>query len=296
MKIVISGASGFLGTPLRRHLADAGHEITQLVRSDPAGSGQARWDPHRGELDADLLEGVDTVINLAGAPFVHWPWTASYKRTLLDSRIETSRTLADTIARLDAKPALVNASGADYYGDDRGDERLDESSSTGSGFLASVVREWEEATRSAREAGARVVNTRTSAVIDRRGGPLKTMGLPFRLGLGGRVGSGRQWFPTISLDDYLAAMTRLATDDSMQGPYNLTGPDPVTNAEFTKALGRQLRRPTVMVAPAFALKAVMGDLATVVIGSRRVVPTRLLDAGFEFVHPDIESQLEAALD
>ncbi len=157
-----------------------------------------------------------------------------------------------------------------------------------------MVRQWEAATSSASEAGGRVVNLRTTAVLDKRGGPIRTMGLPFRLGLGGRVGNGQQWFPSISMDDWLSAVTRLISDDSMHGPYNLTGPQPVTNAEFTRILAAQLHRPAVLVAPAAPLRFVLGDLATVIIGSRRVLPARLLEAGFTFAHPTTIRQVAAA--
>ncbi len=293
MRIMIAGSSGFLGSALVSSLRDEGHQVTRLVRREPRGD-EVRWDPYSGKLVTELLHDTDAVVNLAGAPFVHWPWTASYKRSILESRVRTTTTLADSIADLVDKPALVNASGADFYGDDRGDDRLDETASTGQGFLAEVVRQWEGATRSATEAGARVVNLRTSAVLDKRGGPIKAMGIPFRLGIGGRVGNGRQWFPSISLHDWLSAVSRLISDDSMRGPYNLSGPQPVTNAEFTRILAAQLHRPAVLVAPAGPLRLVLGGLATVVIGSRRVLPARLLEAGFTFAHPTTISQVEAA--
>ncbi len=293
MRIMIAGSSGFLGSALVSSLRDEGHHVTRLVRREPRGD-EARWDPYSGKLVTELLHDVDAVVNLAGAPFVHWPWTASYKRSILESRVRTTTTLADSIADLVDKPVLVNASGADFYGDDRGDDRLDETAPTGQGFLAEVVRQWEAATTSASEAGARVVNLRTSAVLDKRGGPIKVMGIPFRLGIGGRVGNGRQWFPSISLPDWLSAVNRLISDDSMHGPYNLSGPQPVTNAEFTRILAAQLHRPAVLVAPAGPLRFVLGGLATVVIGSRRVLPARLLEAGFTFAHPTTISQVEAA--
>lgn len=290
----MAGASGFLGTALRVHLTSTGHEITQLVRGDPTRSDQARWDPYGCVLDPDLVAGADVVVNLAGVPIARWPWTASYKHRILESRLATTRTIADTIAVVNSAPALVNASGIGYYGD-RGDEELDEDSPRGQGFLCDVTDQWEAATAAAEESGSRVAIIRTSVVLDASGGALKVMKLPFLAGVGGKFGSGRQWFPTISLHDYLAAVTRLATDDTLHGPFNVVAPTSVTNAEFTKALGQRLHRPTILPVPAFALKAVAGELSSEVLGSIRASPRRLLQAGFEFSHPTIGDQLDAAL-
>lgn len=294
MNILLAGASGFLGTALRRHLTASGHTVEQLVRRDATLPGQHRWDPYGGQVDPRVVEGVDTVINLAGAAVAHWPWTASYKRNILDSRTATTGTLADAIAASDRKPALVNASGVGYYGPDRGDELLDEESPNGPGFLAGVVRDWEAATSAAAAAGARVVKLRTAIVLDHSGGALEVMGIPFRFAVGGQLGSGQQWFPTVSLTDYLAVFTLAATSDDLSGVYNVVAPEPATNREFTKALGHQLGRPTIMRVPALALKATMGDLSGEFLGSLRVRPVRLLEAGFTFAHPTIESQLRAA--
>lgn len=293
MRILIAGASGFLGTSLRTHLGDAGHQVTQLVRGEPRTPGQVRWDPYAGELDRDQVAGSEVVVNLAGAPIGHWPWTSGYKDKILQSRLVTTRTIATAIADVESRPALVNASGIGYYGD-RGDEVLDEGSTNGSGFLAEVVRQWEAATGPAQDAGARVCMIRTAIVLDRDGGALKLMKLPFQLGVGGQLSDGRQWFPSISLPDYLAAVTRLVTDGSLEGPFNVTAPVPATNADFTKAMGRQLGRPTFLRVPGFAIRLAAGDLAGEVLGSIRATPRRLDDAGFEFAHPTIDAQLEAA--
>ncbi|MGH3447820.1 MAG: TIGR01777 family oxidoreductase [Nocardioidaceae bacterium] len=297
MRIVLSGASGFLGTALRHHLTTNGHELVQLVRGTPSGPGEVRWDPYRGELDPAVLAAADAVVNLSGAPIAHWPRTSSYKRTLLDSRLAPTRTLADSIAQLDVddKPALVNASGVNYYGGDRGDEPLDETSTTGGGFLCEMAQRWESATGSASTAGARVVIVRTAPVLAGDGGVLRAMALPFKLGVGGKLGSGRQWFPSVSLADYCSAVERLATDSSMVGPYNVVAPTPATNAELTAAIGAQLHRPTRLTVPAWAIKLALGEMATELLGSLKVRPTRLLEAGFTFAHPDIDSQLAAAL-
>lgn len=293
MRILIAGASGFLGTALRAHLGQQGHEITQLVRSEPTGPDQLRWDPYRGDLDRTTVAASDVVINLAGAPIAHWPWTASYKRTILESRLVTGRTIAAAISEVDRRPAWVNASGIGYYGD-RGDEVLDEGSTNGSGFLAEVVRQWEAVTGQARTAGARVCMIRTAVVLDSDGGALKLMKLPFQLGVGGPLGDGRQWFPTISLPDYLSAVTRLASDESLEGPFNVTAPIPATNAEFTAAVGRRLNRPTFMRVPGFAIRLAAGELSGEVLGSIRATPRRLDEAGFEFAHPTIDAQIAAA--
>lgn len=294
MKIIVAGASGFLGTALRRQLAGAGHEVVQLVRSAAEAADQIHWDPAQGELDPGALDGADTVINLGGAPIAHWPWTDSYKQQILNSRLETTGTIARAIAQLEQQPALVNASGINYYGD-QGDRQVDEDDPAGDEFLADVSRRWEEATRPAVDAGARVVTMRTGVVLASSGGALKTIMIPFRLGVGGRLGDGRQFFPTISLHDYLGVVTRLATDSSLRGPFNVVAPVTSTNAEFTRALGKHLHRPTVIPVPHFAVKAAAGELSTLVFTSVHAVPRRLLDADFEFQHPTIDEQLAAAL-
>lgn len=296
MIILLAGASGFLGTALREHLHGEGHTIRRLVRSEPSAPDQYRWDPYAGSLPADALTGVDAVVNLAGAPIAHWPWTASYRKQLMDSRVATTGTIASAISRLDAPlPTLVNASGVGLYGPDRGDEELDETSAPGDGFLADVVEHWEAATRPALDAGGRVVLARTSVVLDKSGGALPVLSRPFKLGFGGRLGSGRQWFGTISLTDYLAVLTRAVTDPSMSGPYNVVAPRPATNADLTALLGTMLHRPTIMRVPALPLKTLLGDLSGELLGSLKVAPKRLLETGFDFTHPDLESQLRAAL-
>nr|MBA2444381.1 TIGR01777 family protein [Nocardioidaceae bacterium] len=240
MLITMAGASGFLGTALARHFEGAGHQVTQLVRGEPASPHQFRWDPYRGELDPGLVRESHVVINLAGAPLAHWPWTDTYKRKILDSRVATTATIAHTIAQVDERPALINASGINYYGSEHRSQPATESSSVGYGFLADVCRAWEAATEPAAEAGARVVQIRTAVVLDNSGGVFKTMLLPFKLGVGGRFGDGRQWFPTVSLRDYVAAVDRLSTDNELSGAYNLIAPIPATNGEFTKELGARL--------------------------------------------------------
>ena len=294
MLVVLAGASGFLGTALRRHLEQYGHRVRRLVRSEPESGDEVRWDPAAGRLDAAALADADVVVNLGGAPIGRVPWTPSYRRTILDSRLGTTSTVADAVARLARQPAVISASGVNYYGTDRGDETLDEASSSGTGFLAQVCRDWEAATRPAAEAGARVVLLRTALVMHSSGGVLGVAKLPFRLGLGGRLGSGRQYFPSISLADWVRAVTALASSGTASGAYNVTAPTPGTNADFTAAVAKALRRPAVMPVPAVALRTVGGELGRAVAGSLRAVPRRLLDTGFAFDHPTVEAQVEAA--
>jgi uncharacterized protein (TIGR01777 family) len=295
MQILMAGSSGFLGTALRRHLEAAGHPVTQLVRGEPSGPAQVRWDPYSHHLEPGLLSGVDVVVNLAGAPLAHLPWTSSYRQRIIESRVATTATLSVAIARAQHQVGLVNASGINYYGSDRGEEQLDESSAAGSDFIADVCQQWENATSAASAAGARVALLRTAVVLDHSGGALKPLLLPFRLGIGGHLGSGRQWFPSISLTDYLRATTTVVTDATMNGPVNVIAPVPATNAAFTAELGSRLHRPTKMTVPAVAIKAALGDFGSTLVGGVRVAPRRLLDAGFTFAHPTIGAQLDAAL-
>lgn len=296
MRIILAGASGFLGTTLADHLRREGHDVVRLVRGEAHQSDQRSWNPANGTLDPEHLSGADTVVNLGGAAIERWPWTESWRRQILQSRLQTTGTVARTIVALDVKPALVNASGVNYYGADRGDERLTEDTASGQGFLAGVCRQWEAATRPVADAGGRVAIMRTSPVLHRSGGVLKLAKIPFLVGVGGRLGDGRQFFPSISQADYVAAATRLATDATLAGPFNLVAPVAATNQEFTQAMGRHLKRPTVVPVPAFALKAVAGEQAQLVLGSLYALPQRLMEAGFTFQHPTIDEQVDAAFD
>ncbi|HSS67535.1 MAG TPA: TIGR01777 family oxidoreductase [Nocardioidaceae bacterium] len=295
MRILLAGASGFIGTALDGRLRDDGHETRRLVRRPPGSATEIQWDPHGSPLERGLVDDYDAVVNVAGAPIAHWPWTASYKQTLLTSRTNTTRTLAEAIAAADKKPALVNASAVGYFGD-RGDENLDDESPPGTDFLARLVQEWEAASAAAVDAGARVARIRAGIVLQRDGGILKLARIPFWLGLGGRIAGGEQWFPTVSLVDYLDVASRLVADDSMSGSFNVVGPEPATNADFTRALGQRLRRPTVVPVPGFAVRTITGnDLSVQLLGSIRAHPRRLLEAGYEFRHPTVGDQLDAAL-
>jgi uncharacterized protein (TIGR01777 family) len=294
MRLVLAGASGFLGTAWRDHLAHEGHEVVRLVRGEALAESESHWDPYAGQVDRAVIEGADVVANLAGAPLAHWPWTESYKRTFVGSRTETTRTLAEAIAASDRKPAFVAQNGISGYGD-RGAEVLTEESATDADtFMAGVTREWQAAARPAQEAGARVAVMRTSVILDRRGGALKQLVRIFKAGLGGPVGSGEQYFSTMSLTDWLRAATFLATVDSA-GVHNLSAPEVETSAEFARRLGRILHRPAVVPVPAFALNSLAGTVSSELLNSTRVSPARLLAEGFAFEHPTLDEQLASAL-
>jgi uncharacterized protein (TIGR01777 family) len=272
--------------------------VVTLVRGNASGPSQSRWDPYVGEVDRDVIASADAVVNLAGAPIARWPWTESYKRTLLDSRVQTTRTLAQALVDISdsaRQPVWLNASGVGGYGEGRGDEVLTENSALGSGFLAEVVRQWEAETVPARDAGVRVCQLRTSAVLHRSGGALQRLLVPFRLGGGARFGTGEQYFSVISLRDWVSAALHLLGDADSSGAFNLALPQPPTNREFTEALARQLHRPALFALPATPLRMVLGGLSNELLGSLRVVPQRLTAAGFAFAHPDVVSALAAAM-
>lgn len=294
MKVAISGASGLIGQALVPALRERGHEVVRLVRRQPEAVDEVPWDPPAGVLDPHLVAGVDAFVNLSGAT-IGARWTEARKREIRDSRVHATALLARTVAALDGKPALVSAGGIGIYGD-RGDEILTEESELGSGFLAEVGRAWEASAEPAREVGARVVTLRQGIVLSRRGGALAKMLTPFRLGLGGRVGSGRQWWSWVALDDVVAAYA-FALEGELEGPYNLVSPNPATSAQLTRALGRVLGRPTIFPLPALAVRTLFGEMgeATLLQG-QRALPARLLDAGFTFSYPELEAALRRALE
>lgn len=299
MRFLIAGASGFLGQAWTEHLRARGHSVTRLVRRT-AGWGEATWDPYAATLgqalpDRSLIDEADVVANLAGANIAHFPWNRAYRRTFLDSRLATTQTLAAAVAESPRKPALLAQNGIAGYGD-RGAEVLTETSPTDSdSFLGDVTRRWEAATAPAATAGARVVVLRSGIVLDRSGGALKAMRIPFLVGLGGRIGSGEQYFSTISLIDWLRAATWLAEQPAPSGVYNLTGPGSTTNREFTRELARQLHRPAVVPVPAFVPRRLVAPIASELLGSARVEPVRLLAGGFTFEHATLADRLAAAL-
>jgi uncharacterized protein (TIGR01777 family) len=275
-------------------LEASGHEVVRLVRRSPRRPHEVEWDPTRKTIDSAALAGVSGAVNLSGST-IGRRWTKARKAEIRSSRVASTRLLAETLARLEPRPAvLVSAGGTHFYGD-RGDEILTEESSPGTGFLAEVVQAWEEAAEPAREAGIRVVSFRQGIVLTGAGGVLERLRTPFRLGVGGRVGDGRQWWSWVASDD-LAAAYELALTGELEGPVNLASPGPVTNAQFTKALGRALGRPTVVPFPALAARTVFGEMAEeVLLGSQRVLPARLLDAGFTFRYPSLDAALARAL-
>ncbi len=286
-----------LGTALRQALAGRAATLMQLVRRESIAAGQLRWNPAASPAIADTapLEGLRASIHLSGASVAGHRWTPAWKREMVVSRVESTRALAVALTRLRQPPkALLVASATGIYGD-RGDAILDESAETGKGFLAGLCREWEAAAQPAVEAGIRVVHLRFGVVLG-PGGALAKMLPLFRLGLGGRLGSGRQWMSWISLADAVAAVLFVLDTPGLAGPVNLTAPSPVTNAEFTRALGRALHRPAILPAPAFALRLALGQMADeALLSSARAVPNRLTAAGFRFTHPTVDGALAAAL-
>ena len=272
-----------------------GHTVTRLVRGTAAlRAGDIPWNPSRQELDRTRLAGVQAVVHLAGEPIAQ-RWTAARKEAIRVSRVEGTTLIARTIASMPAPPALLSGSAVGYYGD-RGDELLDEQSAAGSNFLSRVTEEWEQATAPAAAAGARVVLLRTGVVLAKEGGALAKLLPPFRMGLGGPIGNGRQWMSWIALDDHLRAIERALHDVELRGPVNLVSPNPVTNAEFASTLGRVLARPALVPVPRFALELLFGEMAdAALLASQRVMPGALRAAGFTFELPTLEQALRAAL-
>jgi uncharacterized protein len=297
MRILMAGASGFLGTRLRDLLGGEGHDIVRLVRRAPAGPDEIRWTPASGHLEPTALDGVDAVINLAGANIGDQRWTDAYRRLLRDSRVEPTATLATAIAKRpdgDRPAVLLNSSGINIYGD-TGDQAVEEDAPAGEGFFPDLCRVWEAATRPAEESGVRVVLLRSGVPLEGGEGFLKPQMLPFRLGIGGPIAGGRQWLPWISMDDWLGAVRFLLDRADIAGPVNVTGPQPVTNAEFTKAFGEALHRPAFLPIPAFGVKIVVGGVAELAVMSTRALPGVLNRAGFEFRYPDVRAALGVAL-
>jgi uncharacterized protein (TIGR01777 family) len=297
MRVLITGASGLIGSALVPRLEAGGHAIARLVRSrERTGDGAYFWDPESGVLDEAALKGVDAVVHLAGET-VAGRWTSEKKRRIHDSRILGTRLLSEAIASADSPPTVfVCASAVGIYGD-RGDEELTEASPRGGGFLADVVDEWEAATKRAAQAGARVVNVRSGVVLSRESGALASQLLPFRLGLGGPLGGGRQFTSWISIEDEAAAIEHVLSTGELNGPVNLVAPNPVTNREFAKTLGRALHRPAVLPTPVLPLRLAFGAqfVEEVLLASARVVPARLLESGYRFQFPELELALSEQL-
>lgn len=297
LRIVIGGASGLVGTALQELLTSQGHRVAALVRRPPRPAvDEIQWDPASEEIDTPALEGVGAIVHLGGENIGAGRWTARRKAAIRDSRVESTRLLSKTLARLQRPPnTLVCASATGYYGD-RGDELLTEDSPPGTGFLAEVCQAWEQATEPARQAGLRVVNLRIGVVLSAQGGALQRMLTPFKIGLGGVVGSGRQYMSWIALADLVNVIAFSLATDSVAGPVNAVAPNPITNREFTRTLGRVMHRPTILPLPGFVLRAALGELGqALLLEGNRVRPARLEQAGFSFLYPELESALRYEL-
>lgn len=291
MRIVITGGTGFLGTGLVDRLRTTGHTVTVLARR-PKREGEVEWNPSGSSAPLDrALEGADAVINLAGASIAR-RWTRAHKRELWESRVPLTRALVEALKRTSPAPStFISGSAVGIYGD-RGDEQLTEKSPTGNGFLASLGEAWEQEALAA-ATHTRVVLVRTAVVLDRTGGALPQMALPFHFFAGGRIGSGRQYLSWIHRDDWTSMVVWALTNTAVTGPLNAAAPHPVTNQEFTRTLGHVLKRPTLLPAPAFALRAVLGEMASMILESQRMLPAKACDLGFGFSYPQLESALRA---
>jgi uncharacterized protein len=294
MKILITGASGLVGSALGPFLEARENEVVRLSRSPARGA--VRWDPERGEIDVVALEGVDAVVHLAGAGIADGRWTEARRRVLRSSRIDSTRLIVDALARLGRPPRVfVCASATGWYGD-TGEVEVDETGSVGGGFLAGLCREWEAEAARAGDLGVRAVMLRTGVVLSPAGGALARLLPVFRAGLGGPAGNGRQWMSWISLDDLLAAVAHVLACGSLEGPVNAVGPQAVRNREFAQTLGRVLGRPALLATPALALRVMFGQMADeTILASARVIPRRLRESGFQFLHPALEGALRRVL-
>ena len=295
MDVLVSGSTGLIGSALVSALEEGGHRVRRLTRSGGSSEDVVRWDPSAGEIDADRIDGVDAVVHLAGENIVG-RWTDAKKARIRNSRVRGTRLLAETLARLPTPPAvMISASASGYYGD-RGNELLSEESAPGDNFLAGVGQEWEAAADPAREAGVRVVHPRIGIVLSTEGGALGTTLPIFKLGAGGKIGSGRQYWSWIAIDDVVGAILHVLTEDSLEGPVNVTVPDPPTNAEYTRVLGRVLGRPTVFPLPAPVARIMLGQLADeLLLASQRIEPARLKETGYSYRYPELEGALRHLL-
>lgn len=295
MRFVIAGGSGFLGSHLTGHLRASGHEVTQLVRRTPTSPDQSQWQPADGLIDADVVAAADVVVNVAGSPTVGNPHSSRWARELRESRVDTTRLLAETIAATGGSPAFLAGNAVGYYGDHGSEPVTEASDSKGDSLMARVTREWQAASEPAAASGARVCVLRTAPVMDRSAPPLKQLRVLFKLGLGARLGDGLQYFPMVSLRDWLGAVTALATDEQAEGPFNICCPETPTNAEFTRALARLVSRPAFLVAPKRVLTVAGGDAAPELLNSMNVRPQALLDRGYGFSDRDVTSVLATGL-
>ncbi|HEV2887288.1 MAG TPA: TIGR01777 family oxidoreductase [Jatrophihabitans sp.] len=298
MKLIIAGASGFIGKALVTDLRGHGHQVSTLVRRTPTSESEFEWHPDRGELDPLTLAGADAVISLSGAGVADKRWSQAYRQVLVQSRVQPTTTIAQALAGLPAEVrpgTFLSASAIGYYGE-RGDQPLPESATAGTGFMADLVRRWEAATEAASGAGVRVAMLRTGLVLSSSGGLMKRLVPLFKFGAGGKLGSGRQYQSWITLADELAAIRHILQTEQLEGPVNMVGPEPVRNAEFSAELAKALHRPALLPAPAFGLRLVLGDFAKEgVLVSQRVLPEKLIGNGYRFQHADLRSALAWAI-
>lgn len=296
MKVALTGSTGLIGVALSEKLRALGHEVIAMRRQEPVGDSAIYWNPATKEIDADSLEGIDALVHLAGENIASARWTKSQKARIRDSRIGGTRLLSDALAKLKSPPKVfVSGSAIGFYGE-RGDEVLSEESESGAGFLPETCVEWEDATKSASEAGVRVVLLRTGVALSPKGGAIARMMTPFKLGIAGKLGSGKQYMSWISLDDIVGAIIHAMNNDTLSGAVNGTSPNPVTNLEFTKAMGRVLRRPTIFPMPAFVVRLLFGEMGeAAILASARVEPKKLLESGYKFERAELESALRYQL-
>jgi len=296
VRILLSGSHGLVGTAIIKSLEAEGHEIFRLVRYAPRSETEVEWSPDRYSIALAMIEGFDAVVNLAGESIAEGRWTDEKKRRIRESRVKGTKLLGDALANLTSRPkTFICASAIGYYGNRR-DETLTESSAPGDDFLAEVCVEWEKATALATEKGIRVVNARFGVILDAHGGALAKMLPPFRMGIGGKIGSGKQWMSWIALDDVVGALKFALANETLSGPVNFVAPNPVRNSEFTKALGKALSRPTLFPIPAFGVRLLFGEMGeALLLGGQRVEPERLKSSGYQFQYSQLESALRGVL-
>ena len=296
MRILITGASGLIGTALQKSFKDKGYEMLLASRKEAKDSQHIQWDADKGFSEPERLEGIDAVVHLAGESVFGFGWSEAKKKAIRDSRVYGTRSVVAALSKLKVRPkVLVAASAIGFYGD-RGDEEMTESSAAGDTFLAEVSKEWESEARRAEDAGIRTVLLRTGIVLSKDGGALGTMLLPFKIGVGGVVGSGKQWISWISIDDHVRVINYAIENETLRGAVNSVSPHPVTNEEFTKTLGEVLYRPTILPLPRFAVSMVLGEMGDeTLLSSMRVLPKRLEDAGFKFEYPGLKAAIEHAV-
>lgn len=296
MKILITGASGIIGTALQRSFKEKGYEMLLASRKEATDDGHIQWDIEKGFTEPERLEGLDAVVHLAGESISALRWTDEKKKAIHDSRVHGTRSVVEALSKLKARPkVLVAASAIGFYGD-RADEEMTESSTAGDTFLADVSKEWESEARRAEDSGIRTVLLRTGIVLSKDGGALGTMLTPFKFGVGGVVGSGKQWMSWISLDDQISVINYAIENESLRGAINSVSPNPVTNEQFTKILGEVLYRPTILPLPEFAVSMVFGEMGdALLLASTKVLPKRLEDAGFKFEFPELKGAIEHAV-